>query len=612
MVTNSSFSTAQRVSSALPQFNNPSLLRRINWTFAFKAAYLTAGVAYCVHHLYQAYQLTQHTSFGLDDRFKLAKCQALFAEAQEKDFANAKPLLQQCEDLLASIPANKTFSYDKNRFLVELAQYYAAHDPEHSYQMALNLSSSHELLRVARSIKQAPNFDTGRLNDLFVRAYTTTIQEYNQPGCLILSMKQHEMLEFAKIFHSLNNLELSSECMTKALELANAEVNDLARFRAFCQIVRYCKEIGNEDQMRSSIEAVQVLLNDKAVGVDAIEARLNLASIFFFLENFSRMDQELGKVVSLIGENDPLTTVKNLYPLAKLISILRKNEKTQSAFKDFEVEPLIEGALTALGEDRRNPLSATDRVEAYLGIASIYQEKLLNTPAEKNKVLNKALQEIQNLPENTDEEVNSKIDLLMRLSYHCKNDVDTTRQIILSLENFYDRCPGEFDHTSSLRWEKPSFGKQILRLYNKANLQERAAVFFQKYLSDLQKTKRDKDIFNKISRLVTYASHNVGVDGYDNVDQTRAQLKAAEALLSQITSSISYEHACSMIIQGYLQTDRQKGLELLENYENQQARSCVISAIAIPIFMGILHLYPKTAPFLSIGSFAFRLWRGSF
>ena len=60
----------------------------------------------------------------------------------------------------------------------------------------------------------------------------------------------------------------------------------------------------------------------------------------------------------------------------------------------------------------------------------------------------------------------------------------------------------------------------------------------------------------------------------------------------------------------YLQKiDRKKGLELLGNYENQQAKQRLINAAVVPIIMGIAHFYPKIAPLLLAGSSVYSTWR---
>ncbi len=602
MVTNSSFNTAQRLSSTLPQFSNHSLSRRINLIFWFNIAYLTAGVFYCVSQLNQAYQLRQHTCFGLDDRFKLAKCQSLLDEAKEKEFQEAQPLLQKCDALLASISARGDSLHDKTRFLVELAEYYAEHDPERSYQIAMTLTSSHHIFSVAKRIQEKnSNFDTGELNTLFVRAYNAKLAEDVRPNRDPSLFANHPgpMLGFAKVFHSLNNSELSNECMSKACELANNEENDLARVLALCHIARCYKKMENLELMASSIQSAQDLLDQKSEDVNTIEARLSFATNLFFLEDFERMDQELRKVVALMESNNPLIAVKNLDLLARLINMIRKSEKAQSDFKDFKIEPLIERALGSLDQNEPGPA----RAKAYLAIASTYQEGLENLSVERNVIWNKAFEEIQNLPEGTAEEVHSKIGLFLSFSHFCQNDESLIGRVMSSLESLYEKCPVDFGNSSELLWQKSGFGKTILMLYKKTNLKQEEESFSRKYLSDLQTGENDRDMFSKISRLAIYGKSS------DDAQESRTHLEMAEALLPQITSSISYNHAYLKIIEGYLKIDRKKGLELLENYENQQAKQRLINAAVVPIIMGIAHFYPKIAPLLLAGSSVYSTWR---
>ena len=151
-------------------FSSP-LLSKINWAFWFC---VTATASYCLYNLYQALQLKNHNGLALDDDLKLAKCQALYAEAQEKDFENAKPLLEQCEDLLFIIN-DRMFSHDKEQLGVKLAHYYAKNNnPARSYSIALRLPSFYCHFNIAQILqKEHPNFD----NDLFVRAWDAKKQE---------------------------------------------------------------------------------------------------------------------------------------------------------------------------------------------------------------------------------------------------------------------------------------------------------------------------------------------------------------------------------------------------------------------------------------------------
>lgn len=565
-------------------FSSP-LLSKINWAFWFC---VTATASYCLYNLYQALQLKNHNGFGLDDRLKLAKCQALYAEAKEKEFADAQPLLQECQNLLASI-IDTTYSHDKERLLVQIAQYYAKNDPARSYSIALQQPNFYCLFKIAQILqKENPNYD----NDLFVRAWDAKKREDLRPNRIHFTSADFDItLKFAKAFHSKNNT-LADECMTKAVEIANSHEKALVRFRMYCQIAQCYQEMGNPEQAKSSIESAQKLLDDQVTDAEKIDTYLTLAHTYFSIGDFNAMDQQLDEVQTLMNK-DPLTTAKSLNSLANLIDKIKKAEGVESKFKNFAVEDLINKAFEALEQTNEN------RAAACLTIASFYQEELLNDIVKKERALNIAFDEILHLPEETDEAIKFKVHLLELLSLCYEKEGDVTRAIGQSLESIYDLCPAEFDRTSRLHMEKPGFGMNILRIYKKAGLLFKSNLFFQKYLLDLQKP---KDVFDKISRLVTYAGDHL------TPEQIKTQLETAEALLSQMNSSIHYKHALALIIEGYSKIDPQKSVQLMNNYENRKANGCIVTAVAIPALIGISYYYPTAGLVISGVSSVARLW----
>lgn len=594
MAINSSLSATQRSSYAPPTFkapsswDNPSLLSRVNWVFGLNIAYLTAGVSLCFYKLYQAYRFSRHTDFGLDDHLKLALCRHHLDQTYDSTNISAKQRFQSTEKLLKSIPDNNS---SKEELLTKLALLYAKESPEDSYQMALSFSSSHSILEVAESLKKNHStFDTRKLGKLFHLAYEAKKQKDSRS--IDFGFNLYEivlMLKFAHHFHSLNDFVLRDECMSKALQLAQGEKKSLDRFKAYCEIARYFQEVGKTDEMSSSLAKAQDLLASNFSVVATIEARLYLAHTLFLLKNFSSMNKELNKVVSLIKDNNSLERATQLYRLAKLLHKIRKNENAKSTSQDSEVESLIKKALDDLKE---NTNSSKDRARAYLSIAKIYQEKLLPSEVElPNEFLEKAFQEIQGLPENNAKEIHSKIPLLTSLSKFCEQDNQKMLQIGKSLEQLYAQCPLEAD--MPLRpYGKDSVGQTVLTIYNKAQLQEQSVTFFSKYLSDLQTIQEGEETFNIISRLVRY---NTG-----NIEQKNAQLQAAENLLPKIKPSLQI-FPLSMIIKEYLEIDDKKAHELLENYKHQQAKKCLIHAIAIPTLMGLVYFqYLVAVPFLWI------------
>ncbi len=603
---------------ALNSLANTSLFGRINWVFGLYMGYLTAGASYCLYNVYKAYQLKCHISSGLDNQFKLAKCKVLFKEVQEKNNGEGvQPLLQECESLLGSITDN-TCSLDKKELLLGLALYYAKNkNPERSYQITEQLSASNDLLNIAGNILQNNlDFATAKLNALFTRAYEANNQENQRliSPFKTPSMEIPRLLLLARAFHLLKNSELKNDCITKAVGLMKTLESDSEQIVALSRIVQCYQDIEEPGQIGSFIGSAQKLLIRNRAGVDLLQPRLVLAYILFSIGKFEKMDQELEEVVKLFEKEDPKTTVKELYSFAKFIKKIANNQKAESNFKNFAVEPLINTALQALARPESSTSEFEDRlylspealykidvnrIEVYLSIASIYQEELLNNPDAKQQLIRYAFQEIQRLPESTEKELDSKRDLLTRLTYFCKQDLETAEKIMQILKGWYDQRTLPTS-TSSTRWNKPEFGREILMLYYKIGLTKESQPFFKKYLSYIKDQKNEK-AFIKISQLVTCAKLNGG-------EQTKALLEAAESLLPQLTSPNEYKSALSILIEGYLQVDRQKSLKLLESYEDQQANSYLMTASITAVAMGVLHFYPKAAPFLSLGLAAARLF----
>jgi hypothetical protein len=549
--TSSLFNAAQSVAST-------SLFNRIDWVFRLG---VVAATLYCLDNLYRAYQLWQHKSFALDDRFKLAKCHALYAKAQEE---NQPSLLKQCEDLLVSIIHKGVFK-DEEKLFLKLAQHYAKTEPEHSYQLAQQLKSADHIFEAALSLKNAEFPDIERLDALFMQAFNK-LAEKQSTGFSWL-------LQFAKAFspnHPRFEGFLAGCVLSLDLELEQPDIKNfpLFKFRAYCQIAQCHYEIGNPTLAESSIESAQKLLNDKIIDVEKIEARLILADTFFSVGNIAKMAEELTKALTLMGSYS-YSTDHDLYFLAKLVNKFEKKDHLTPT-----VESLIEKTLNFVLKDE---FFNVGRARIGLKIASIYQEGLLQETSTKQKALEMAYTDIQSLPEDKDAY------LLQFLSSFYENDGVKTREIGRKLEGFY-----------SLSDKNLSLGKAILKIYNKAGLKEESDAFFQIYLWDLKNKK--EAVSDKIDLLTEYGRP---IDIDDRPDQIEAQLKAAEDLLPQTISSSSYKSALSEIIQGYSYIDAQKSLQLLENHEKQQLRDCFIPAIAPPILTGIMSFYPGTGLLLS-------------
>lgn len=587
------------VTSAFRAFKDSPLFARVNWVFMLYIGCVAAGTAYCLSSLYQAYQLKFNPSFGLDNRFKLIKCRALFEEGIEIEKTHNGSLFQQCELLLASV-GNDDFAsiaLDKNALLLRLALHYAENEPDHSYEIAKKLTSSDDLFKAAQTIqKKHPDFDSEKLNSLYTQTFNAMTQE--RTGELKIKLDWLDfnlLLKLAKAFHSVNNRDFVKDCMEEALQLANTNKSDLNQISALCEIAECCQEIGFVKERDSRIKSAQSLL-EKIPNTELVEARLDFADLFCSLKEVDKMDQELNEVIKLIDAN-PLQTANSLYRLKKLIIKAGKDEKSKSTFKEFEIESRINRVLHVL-KDTTSKNATTAR--AYLKIASVYEE-LIDDLSSKKLVLSRAFDIIQNLPEN---DIKSKFDLLTSLVGFYKQSPQKAQQILETLEALYDKCPLNDNSRPSL--DKFGCGHQIMYFYNKFKLKEQSNRFFQKYLSDLQKQDTP---FSKIDDLCTYAkNYKILDDDHYLPEQRRTQLEAAESILSELKSSSSYERALGMVIEGYLQVDRQKSLQLLEDYAHQASIKPLKIAAITGVTTGLFYFYPQAYPVWALGLTVVRLF----
>jgi hypothetical protein len=607
MATTSSIGSLQNTFKiSIPGTRNP-IFAKINWAFGFSMACLAAGVSYWLYTLHQVYQLTTHTGFGLDDRFKFVKCYALLLEAREKETTqNIEPLLQQCESLLASITGRMSLSsFEKEGLLLKLAQCYAKNDPERSILIAKRLSSSYALFNAAQSIQEKHPRFTIELREIYRRAFEARLIEWDRPNHKLYIMDIEGCLKIAQAFLDLHDSGYAGTIVERMEQSAETLQLPLDRILAFSKIAEYAHKTKRGGCLDFSIRRIQEILKqgqDRSSPeglVFTLQTHLILANTFFSIGEFEKMDRELDEVISLFAVN-PLTTQNQLYSLQKLIKAISK-DKVQSRYNKFaDVFDMIRKAFHDIPglPDQKN------RARAYLDFATNFKEGLVNEPATKVNALIGAFGEIQTLPDQTKEEINSKMDLLCSILYFCKEDPARDKAIMLILEGLYDRCP--LDDTKRL-WDKFGLGSLIVGHYNKMGLSAESETFFsQKYLPIFQNGNK---AFDKISKLTSYAVRSHVSDSHFAPQQTIMLLEAAERLVPQLSSN-DHEFALRMIAQGYLDVNRQKSLSLLASFENTQAQFRLITTAVCTVALGILYFYPQAAPVIILGSTVVQLfWR---
>lgn len=585
MATPTALVSAASSSIFSPAISSP-LIDKIHGFFGSKMACFVAGAAACLYTFYQAYQFSTHSAFGLSDHFKYVKCSALLLEADEAK-GNITPLLQQCEALLATI-TDKRLSSEKEILLVKLVQHYAKTDPEHAYLLAQRLTYCVNLFNAAQTVQnQHPDFDKAKLLSLYRKA--------DQAANNIYYIKPREFvfdwinwyLKLAKAYHS---VEASNSCF-RAHELALNIKNPLPQMKAFCEIAKCAHEIQNTEYMDPSIEPAKELLS-QIPNENLIEAHLVLADAYLCLKKDKEMDQQLQQVKELFTK-DPSTIHKHLPAFAKIIEKIRENQMIESDFHYTRVKSWIDLATENIGS-----LNARNHLEIQLNLESLYEDVLVGHTSEnidwkvKNSIL---FNNIAGLPEESEAEINAKIDLFIRLSSF-DNESQIKLQIIEKLKELYNQCPAK----SSGLWDQTRLGERIVALYNEMELADQSTPFLEQQISNILND--GVEIF-KITHLAFYGS-----DYACSKEQKKAALEAAEKLLSQVKSSTERNFDLAQIAEGYLQVDREKSLAIMADLENRQARNCKVIGFVTAIATASIYFYPTVAPMLFLGAGVLRLY----
>lgn len=602
--------TINPISSTLSAFSpaNSSLLTgKMNVLFGLAVAYCAAGAAYALYNFYQAYQFSTHSSFGLSEKLKLIKCEALLLKAAEKKAQeDVQPLLQQFEALLDSIIIDRPHSdplddavdrpriHAKERLLVKLAQHHAEKNPAHAYLIAQHLTSSDRIFDVAESIRK--HHPTWRLASLFQLAAEAREKEalsialtgpstVNTMDGIVWSLKLAE----AYLWQGLS--QVGVKLAQKALMLALTIENPLDKMKALGCIAN-CQY---KPQAYDSIAVAKDLLRNMPIE-DLVQAHLILADVYLHNKRFLDMGPELDAVVKLF-QKEPATH-KDLAIYARFIK--KNNEHFISSIGASQVQDLINQVLKYI-----STLVGKNKVEAYLNLSSIYLEELVEDPESRNEIRDEVASLIGGMPELSEKEISSKIDSWCRLIYFYKQDPQGAQSIIYELERLYDLCPLNTD--SQEIWSKAKLGHRIIALYGLMGLADVSDKFFQKQVSDIvYQSDRDGDIDAscKITKLSMTDFPSI-----HSKQQNEAKLDAAERFLPQL-SNREWNTAQANIAEGYLRVDPQKSLDILTDLENHQRNICLIKATITGVGLAALRFCPLASPviFLGVGAYTWHTW----
>jgi hypothetical protein len=585
-MTQSMSAIAQGPIPLTPRFSIPSkldsLLSRVDLLFGLFIATVTS---YCAYHVVRCYQFISNPSFQLDNNLKVVKCKMLLDEVKAKlsndATANVTPLLQQCEALQRSITDGPAFSPEQKTILRQLVEHYSKIDSQHAYQLALSLTADHDIFNATASIKHAdPTFDRDQLSSL--------LQKVFQPTRILTKWA----LKYARAFHSLQKDEFTQQALARAKEFPS-DWDTSTKVQALCDIAITYKKLGDLTEFESFMKHAQQLCSLITPPTDCIRAHLALANTLFSYQEYEKMDEVLAVVFAKVTSLPLSQTQKEACSLAMLLKKISTTDEVSSKFKNVRADYIINKAFEDLG--RLIIPNAEKRAEIYLAFASAYDQ--LEMQDEKQIALRYAMQAIESLPESTATEIESKFDLLETVSFFKQVPSDLQKKVLQLLEKHYSQST--FHDLSS---DKQTIAGMILGFCNNNNLTEESKTFFNSYLSDIKNQK--KDASGKIITLALQAG--LRVDNL-NLEQRKLMLEAAEGFISKVPSH-SYAHLISLIVNAYRKVgNRQKSQELLNNYARRQAVGYLGSAAILPIVLGILHVYPQSAPYLSAGFAAYHI-----
>jgi hypothetical protein len=571
---------------ALPDFSKiSSLIKKTDWVFGLCISLI---VGLCAYNLWKGYQHLRHNSFQLDQNLKDVQSHALLNEVQsllkDNPLAEIKPLLQKCETLQAP---------DPDKVSLKLIKYYAKVDAEHAYKLAMQLSSPSNLFQAAKSIQNGkPDFDSLKLLSL----YKKSLQILNADAVLLCDATT--ALRLAKAFHGLendpSNLNKSLDAALLALNFKGNREYPLYQVQDFCEFAEVCHEVGRPGTYYEV--AMKAVLSEPTFAsmstLDQLRAHVAVARMFLSTGDYGEMDEELKKIQTLLPALHSYARTKACVELADIFKKIQSTEGVVSEFKNTPAAPMVKAVFDSLSIALQ-ATTAKRRAKAYLNITNAYDN--LDTSDEvKKQAICLAVEQIKTLPEGSYEEIETKADLLIKVTDFYKKFPDQAQEVLQLLETLYDKIS-----PSAPAGYKTEIAITIIQISNEMKPDDK--TFFNKYLSDLKNQK--KDVCSKINDLIPPI--------YFLPEQRKAMLEIAEVLMSQVPSH-SYAQMTSLIANRYLKTDRQKSLDLIKNYETSSAthhknyetssatHHFVLAAFA-GIIAGIPYVYPQTRLFLPVG-----------
>lgn len=532
-----------------------SLTSKVNGVFG---VYLTVALGFCAYHGSKCYQFYKNPFLQLDDELKLVKCRVLLKEIEHKLQFNANADVaadvQECDALHDSMTKKDPI------ILQGLVDYYAKKDPDKAFSIASGLLFEKELFDACESIHKAnPRFYLKTLPELLNQAYKSRLIPLEDP-----MLKVKRFLKYAKLAHSIDkDSELKGKVLVEAINTATECGGGLAQANVCSEVDKVCKELGSDLRICETGKFKGFLKVAKEASDQADLPNSVVTSIQAAFE----AHLTLAKVQHLCGEN-------NYEALGRARSLFDKG-----ICQDFELLASVyeESGLHRLAKEiiQQVKVMDNDDVETYLRLASAYQKRGMDQAA--NNALTFVIEYFTRLPERTEQEVESKFNLLERFSSW---EIATDKQIknILGARELCSR-------TGSDETQQKILFQHIKFCNGKKGLEEKMNDLIALYLLFLKKSKQS--ICDKIIDLAKYAATLLPEHG-------TKMLKAAEILLPEVPSC-NYASMTAKIAEAYLGTNIAKSRELLDNYARSQAWNHGLLAVIPVIVIPIVRAYPKAS-----------------
>jgi tetratricopeptide (TPR) repeat protein len=546
-----------------------SLVKKTDWVFGLLIVAPFVGVfSYTV---WKGCQYLFHNTSNIDKDLKSSHRKILLDQVgsllnNDPTSAEIKPLLQQCEALEASISKERS---------VELIGFYATVDADHAYELAKGLTSCSDLFNAAKAIQKAkPEFNRRSLTSLCRKSLQALKTSESTHEHVILS----EIRLALKLAEEFQSLKADHQLMIESLELAlttfqRKGMQPWLQVKALGEIAEVCIK---EDKLGDYVDLISKALSTAGLphGHLAWAQQLQSNSIF----DDPRTEKELEKYRNSFNNLSIYVKTKVCVELADIFKKIPSTDN--STVKDIATE-----AINATFEELQKTLSLlpiNERAEAYLNMASAYHK--LDLLEKGNSSIRSAIGQIKTLPDVTDEQIETKQDLLKKITDFYEKAFRQAEEALGLLEALYDNIPSlDFD-----LFNKREIAIRIIQICNQMGMAVWSTRFFNKYLLDIKD--QIKNVRKKFNHLIPHTNFLP--------EQQKKMLETAEALVYPLGEA----RTVSRIANAYLSFDREKSREILKNFETRSAKSHFAIATVAAIALGALYFYPQSYRFLSTGA----------